>query len=458
MGSPVVTFLTCESSLQTRQGFDATYAQSYPNATQLITYDGFSSTRKFNCHGYAWLRVEQGIDRWIGTGRLDLGDIEDPEMIYMTDGSYTQVSQETYPGKVFWGSNDHSAVTTNQTGVFISKWNEYPLMQHAWNYSPYGTNNLKYYKRTPPSISGPSCFNTSATFTINNLPSGATITTSVSYGLTATRSGDTISVLNSTGNADEGWLSVNILINGQTISLTKLFIYGEYTPSALLYRYVPCSSSGWSENNDCYSYDWCDGPGNKFRLNLFDEAYRDLMSHLYYQARVVRRSDNTVIWSSPSSFSGYGEIDVEYYGSVGVVYDLEIRLITYNPNSQWEAVGEFNNHYCSSNGGGGGTIEEMAIYPNPNTGIFTLKKEEISIDTKATADQTLSSARRSEPEELILRIYSFPKAILEKELSVTLLSGECTINTGGLPQGTYVIQIIRAKDKSLLKPLQMIVE
>ncbi|WP_139785077.1 hypothetical protein [Parabacteroides sp. Marseille-P3160] len=64
-GSPVVTFLMCESSSERRQALDNYYAQSYPNATQIITYDGFSSTRKFNCHGYAWLRVEQGIDRWL---------------------------------------------------------------------------------------------------------------------------------------------------------------------------------------------------------------------------------------------------------------------------------------------------------------------------------------------------------------------------------------------------------
>jgi hypothetical protein len=115
-GNPVVTFLMCESSTSTRLAFDNQYAQTYPNATQIITYDGMNSTRKFNCHGYAWLRVEQGIDRWIGTGWPD--DIDNPELIYMTDGSYTQVSQETYPGKVFWPiALDHSAVTTSQQGT-----------------------------------------------------------------------------------------------------------------------------------------------------------------------------------------------------------------------------------------------------------------------------------------------------------------------------------------------------
>jgi len=56
---PVVTFLMCESSNATRAYWDNYCAQNYPNATQIKTYDNYSSTRKFNCHGYAWLRVEQ---------------------------------------------------------------------------------------------------------------------------------------------------------------------------------------------------------------------------------------------------------------------------------------------------------------------------------------------------------------------------------------------------------------
>ena len=109
-GSPVVTFLMCESSIEKRKSLDQYYAQRYPNAVQIKTYDLCSSTRKFNCHGYAWLRVEQNIDRWIGTGWSD--DVVDPEKIYISDSSYTEASQETYPGKVFWASGDHTAITT----------------------------------------------------------------------------------------------------------------------------------------------------------------------------------------------------------------------------------------------------------------------------------------------------------------------------------------------------------
>ena len=151
IGSAVVTFLMCESSTSTRAYWDNYIAQVYPNAVQIPTYNGYSSTRKFNCHGYAWLRVEQGIDRWIGTGWSN--DIYEPEWIYVTDGSYINVSQETFPGKVFWASGDHTAITTEQQGWFISKWNEYPLLKHRWNDSPYGTTNLKYYVKNC-SVSG----------------------------------------------------------------------------------------------------------------------------------------------------------------------------------------------------------------------------------------------------------------------------------------------------------------
>ena len=179
-GSPVVTFLMCESSIEKRKSLDQYYAQRYPNAVQIKTYDLCSSTRKFNCHGYAWLRVEQNIDRWIGTGWSD--DVVDPEKIYISDSSYTEVSQETYPGKVFWASGDHTAITTEQQGIFISKGNEWPLMKHAWNYSPFGSNNLKYYQQASPSpsISGPSSVCDQATYTVENLPQGATVQWSVS--------------------------------------------------------------------------------------------------------------------------------------------------------------------------------------------------------------------------------------------------------------------------------------
>jgi len=159
MGSEIVTLLeSCEMSEGNRLYWDNYYFQNYPNAIQIPTYDGYSSTIKFNCHGYAWIRVEQGIDRWInrdmpGTTNINLGR-------YMTDGSYDIISQETFPGKVFWTSDDHSAITTPEPGVVISKWWYGPLCRHDLDDSPYGSVRLnhslpisvKYYVRNCPTF------------------------------------------------------------------------------------------------------------------------------------------------------------------------------------------------------------------------------------------------------------------------------------------------------------------
>lgn len=150
VGSYVKTHLMCEASTPDRIFYDSYYSSTYPNAEKIIVYDSLSSTRKFNCHGYAWLRVEQGIDRWIGYENSDKGTYPD---VYITDGSYIKVSSETYPGKVFWDrpGGDHTAITTAQSGWFISKWNQYPLFKHRWDDSPYGTT-FKYYVNNCPTI------------------------------------------------------------------------------------------------------------------------------------------------------------------------------------------------------------------------------------------------------------------------------------------------------------------
>lgn len=150
--SNVVAYVTYESSDATREYFDFYFKTRYPNAEAIDTYPAtddpdiyYSSSRRFNCHGYAWYMMSSegsGLNdpRWIGYYYTT------DEDIFMTDGSYTEVQNEVYPGKVSWASGDHSAISTSETGRYISKWNEYPLMEHDWDDSPFGTQNLKYYQ------------------------------------------------------------------------------------------------------------------------------------------------------------------------------------------------------------------------------------------------------------------------------------------------------------------------
>jgi hypothetical protein len=144
-GSIVETFLCSESHSSAREVLDNYYKLKFSEAIQIPTYDGYSSTSKFNCHGYAWLRVDRGIYRWISPGFYsNLG-------AFVTDGSYVEVSSETFPGKISWTNDDHSGITTAEPGWVISKWDNGPLCRHRWNDSPYGTPDspptLKYYVR-----------------------------------------------------------------------------------------------------------------------------------------------------------------------------------------------------------------------------------------------------------------------------------------------------------------------
>jgi len=56
--SPVSTWCMAEASNSVRAAFDFDYAIRYPNAQQVITYNGYSSTRLFNCHGFTFIRTQ----------------------------------------------------------------------------------------------------------------------------------------------------------------------------------------------------------------------------------------------------------------------------------------------------------------------------------------------------------------------------------------------------------------
>ncbi|MDR3338687.1 MAG: T9SS type A sorting domain-containing protein [Candidatus Symbiothrix sp.] len=343
LGNPVVTYLMCESSTSTRAGLDATYAQTYPNAEQIPTYDGYSATRKFNCHGYAWLRVEQGIDRWIGYNYTT------DEDIYMTDGSYTQVSQATYPGKVSWASGDHSAVTTNQQGIFISKWNEYPLMRHAWNYSPYGTTNLKYYVRSADvSISGPSHACTAGTvFSLENLPSGATVQWSVS-GTAFTLSNQTnTSVRVTKTGLDESQAVLTALIN-TCASVTKTITpcpLRPYSPSFALctsdvfsIANLPSGISGSQVSWSCSSNLALVGgnTGLSKTVNVLSVGDGTGWVEVNVNQQLVKRSYVTILMPSSYAYINGSNTITQYSAANYTLFSLTDPIETYIPDSESE--------------------------------------------------------------------------------------------------------------------------
>jgi hypothetical protein len=127
------------------------------------------STLSYNCHSYAWHVSEGGVRVWVDDWGSS-GDIDNVNR-YWDDGSYTETTQTNHR-KVFYHPEtqfDHSAVTTNQNGWFISKWTDGPLIKHRYDNCPYWNSavNLKYYKLSSPVISNSTtaiCKNSQRTF------------------------------------------------------------------------------------------------------------------------------------------------------------------------------------------------------------------------------------------------------------------------------------------------------
>jgi len=141
-GSPLETEIRCEFPIYIRLGFDDYYSREYDEATLILTYDSLSSTARFNCHGFAWIREEQGVDRWV----------EDPcRGVFMADGSYIEASADPwpYPAKVYWVGGGHSAITTKDSGMVISKWVDGPLMKHELHYNPGGPREVRFFVKAP---------------------------------------------------------------------------------------------------------------------------------------------------------------------------------------------------------------------------------------------------------------------------------------------------------------------
>jgi len=127
----------------TREDLDDYYASAYPNATQLTLWgEEYSSSRKYNCHGYAWYMIgDEEINDPVWIGCSSAGQTYK----YWQDMSYSEVPVQ-YATHVDY-SGDHSAITTDETDIYISKWNMYPLMRHHKNYHPgYGVPD-KFLKR-----------------------------------------------------------------------------------------------------------------------------------------------------------------------------------------------------------------------------------------------------------------------------------------------------------------------
>jgi hypothetical protein len=128
----------------------------------------------------------------------------------MSDGSYVQVLNEMYPGKVSWVSDDHSAMTTSTSGVWESKWGPYVLCQHAWDNTPYTTTSVKYYVSTW--VYGSTdvlCNSSEREFTVISIPN-ASYSWNVGSGLSKSENGNSCTVTSNSSYTGLTYIEVEI--------------------------------------------------------------------------------------------------------------------------------------------------------------------------------------------------------------------------------------------------------
>lgn len=401
-GSTVAAWIMQEQTSDWRNYYDQYYSNAYPQNTMIIVYDNKSSTRRFNCHGYAWYMTESGLlfnnPRWIGYS------LPTEEDIYMSDGSYVQVASEMYPGKVSWGSADHSAVTTSNPGIYISKWNEYPLFQHAWNNTPYGTSNLKYYVST--AISGtftPLCNLSSRVYSVVSIP-GATYNWSVGSGLSTVPNGNSVTVTANSSYKGSSYVEVTItspLGGGQNdiktskrmqfwIGTPLLSITGPSTGCVNTYDYAASPTGPFS---GAYNYTWSITPVTGTYLSPYgaDHEYCAVTFNVASGYRLMVKAQN-VCGTGTNAY----------------------KIININP--------------CLN----------FSLYPNPADETVTLTK---------TINES-SDVNAFEVQEDFGIIYTL--RIID-HMGVLYYTGKFSGNTYTLPltnlnDGSYIIQIINGKD------------
>jgi hypothetical protein len=386
-GSAVTAYIVPEMSNADRAYWDSYFAS--PNRTQFVTSNGYSSSQTFNCHGYAWSIAEGGQTRWIGYY------VQTDEDVYMTDGSYIQVCSETYPGKVSWGSGDHTAITTPTPGRFKSKWNKYPLMEHNWNDTPYGTANLKYYVATKISASNSFiCGNT--TYSVPYFAGGTyTWTKSSNISLNTTSGNSVVATANWNG---PGWVEVVITSPCSSTSVTTRLnvsvgptigavnipqntFYGGY---ANVYAEVPqVAGAGY------YDYEW-----------YLDGSFQQ-----------------TSAYNHEFTFYGCGS---HYVG-----------VRAYTANCGWTDF-SYAYFYVNCNG-----MFNIGIYPNPVNDYVTISLENTKAEKRAPSPASTSSATYE---------ITFYDNQGQLRRSATLKEGPIQLSTANLPEGEYYIHVSQGKE------------
>lgn len=175
-GKSLTGFLRSEFPANLIPRINEDFQGPYRNATIIS-----NASNKYNCHSYAWHQSNSSNSVWIDAyygGSLQLSK-------YWTNDVYLSCNSSDAE-KIYYSNGDHSAIRSSNSGKYISKWGNGPVMEHDPTDCPYSTTGMQYYRtrRTsdpaiqwsliPMTISGevfvPQNVDNLYTVTVNQLP------------------------------------------------------------------------------------------------------------------------------------------------------------------------------------------------------------------------------------------------------------------------------------------------
>lgn len=179
-GSLLQDTCKCVADLSDSQiaAYNSQIPSQFPNATFIS-----SSTRRYNCHSYAWNNQTITNDIWIGMAPRTTA-----ENAYWTDGSYfVKGTQPINPATTAYAvslpdATNHSLRTVSKSDLttFVSKWGPGPVMRHPLSANtPYGYLNagsMTYYDLTMPDFT-----TTTLSSSVTGVVGGTLTNLSVSY-------------------------------------------------------------------------------------------------------------------------------------------------------------------------------------------------------------------------------------------------------------------------------------
>lgn len=380
-------------------------ASEFPQAT-LIS----DATTTYNCHAYAWHMTEGGSAVWMGLS-------SNPTSIYWTDGSYYQTTSTNNGLKVSYSDDNHSAITTEEEGVFVSKWGYWPLMRHRKDYCPYASSNLMYFRKAIAStISGLShiCPSSTTTFTINYPP--VNYTWGHSSNITpVSGSPGTFTTPLSGGNA---WVSINV--NGVEVSRHNFIIGSDIDgPTEIAYaqtttRYTP--EPLCSDQVEMWTLDW---QGRHVMIEKPDTVYG-------YQS-FGRNYVDIVSTSSPGFMTIYDLTLIQENGTTALkrisVSGIKLRLVGANRPKPIDPFSSI----------------ELLLYPNPASDILTVELKTYKVENNNITLFSRTSSTSVEP--YTIQLWSEQQGLVRTIESST--ESVQQISLQGLPTGMYFVLLIK---------------